>query len=253
MATVRASDTALPGQVQQSGTPEQRGDRYGETFVQDLNTDRYAEEGGLFVARSATLGTGIAQTANTTEDTTKPFIVGGVPSTVQKSVRLVRLLLRPTAVSSGQTIQNISVITTSGAGYASAGTDYNILVTGVNATVGYTNIGRSGANNASVLASLRVGVPVAALVSPSHLQTRWSPRTTTIPVVGDEYVTYFGNRAAGGPEVGHVQPVSTTINRYVKVADPVIVEPGTAFMVVLWAAGIGGAMSWEFELVWAER
>lgn len=253
---VNAYDQTLPQQVAgQSGIAQDRGDRYGERFSQDLLVDRYAEEGSLFVSRSATLGTGIAQTANTTEDTTKPFIVGFNNAAANgKSLRLIRLLLRPTAVSSSQTIQNISIVTAGGNVYASAGTDYNLKVSGLNATVGYANIGRAGSDQASILSVLRVGVPVTVLgTGAPKLQTRFSPRTTTIPVLGDEYIMYFGQRGTGGGEISLVQPVSTTINRYVKYCDPVIVDPQYSFMIIPWAAGIAGAMSFEYELVWSER
>lgn len=249
-----ASDTQLPQAVGQAGAPPVRVDRYGESFSQDLNVDRYAEEGGLFVSRNATLGTGIAQTANTTEDTTKPFIVGFNNAAVGgKSVRLLRLLMRPTAVSSSQTIQNISVVTAAGNNYSSAGTDYNIAVSGLNTTVGYVNTGRAGVANASILSVLRVGVPVTVLGTSPKLQAKFSPRTTTIPVIGDEYIMYFGQRGTGGGEISLVQPVSTTINRYVKYCDPVIVDAQYSFMIIPWAASIAGAMSWEYELIWGER
>lgn len=253
-------DNSLPSPVQGAGTPTITSNRYGDQLVDQLATDVGAERGALFVSRNATLGTGIAQTANTTEDTTKPFIVGfnnasatiGSGSTGGRSIRLVRLFMRPTAVSSSQTIQNISIVTAAGNNYSSAGTDYNIKVSGLNATVGYANIGRADSDAASIMSAFRVGVPVTVLGTAPKLQAKFSPRTTTIPVVGDEYIMYFGQRGTGGGEISLVQPVSTTINRYVKYCDPVIIPPQYSFMVIPWAASIAGAMSWEFELVWME-
>lgn len=252
---VLIQDTSLP--QAHATSAEARGDRYGDQFVRELDMDRIAEQGSLFRSGNATLGTGIAQTANTTEDTTKPFIFGlngdtAIPTGTGKSVRLVRLVMRPTAVSSGQTIQNISVVVSVGGSRSSAGTDYKINVSGLNATVGYSNVGRVGANNNSILSALWVGAPVTVLGTNPRLAARFSPRTTTIPVVGDEYVMYFGTKTGSGGETSVINPVGTTINRYVKFCDPVIVDVGGSFMVIPWAAGIGGAMSWEYELVWAE-
>lgn len=257
---VLVNDQVLPTTfTTQGNNAETRGNRYGEPFTELVTEDIYAEEGSLFATRSATLGTGIAQTANTTEDTTKPFITFYNPTAtvgaLGKSVRLLRIKMRPTAVSSGQTIQNFSMVTGTGNFYSSAGTDYSAAVTGINATVGIANIGKSGSNVASVLTAgnLRVGVPVTVLGTNTHLQSRWSPRTTTIPVVGDEYIMYFGNRGSYAGEISTVIPVGTTIDQFVRYLEPVIIDPGNSFMIIPWAAGIGGAMSWEFEMVWGER
>jgi hypothetical protein len=230
----------------------ERGNRYGEQYFNQYSLDRLGDEGSLFRVRNATLGTGIAQTQNTTQDTAKPFLAFVVPSTAIKSFRPLRIWMRPTAVASGQTIQNIDVITDVGGTRASAGTDYNLKVTGLNASVGYNPVGRSGLNPSSILSQLYVGVPVWTPGSQQQLQARFQPRTTTIPVVGDEYIINFGSLFAGGP-VPVVTPVSTTINTYVKNEPAIVVEPGCGMIVIPWAAGIGSAMSWEFDLIWAER
>lgn len=239
--------------VAPNGTPiGERANRYAEQYIQQLSLDRLADEGSLFRVRNATLGTGIAQTQNTTQDTAKPFLVFSVPSTAKKSMRLLRLWLRPTAVASGQTIQNIDIITDVGGLRASAGTDYNLKVTGLNATVGYNSLGNAGLSPSSILSGLWVGVPVYTPGSGQQLAGRFQPRTTTIPVVGDEYIINFGSLFSGGP-VPVVTPVGTTIDTFVKNEPAIVVPPGCSLEVIPWAAGIGSAMSWEFDAIWSER
>ena len=250
--TMQAIET-LPEEplVGSNGAPSVRANRYGEQFVQQYTLERLALEGSLFRVRNATIATGIAQTANTTQDTAKPFICGRNPTISKRSVYLHRLYLRPTAVSSSQTTQRIDVITDTGGLRASAGTDYNIKVTGLNASVGYNNL-KGDVSRASVLDQLYVGVPVWTPGTNQQLAAHFSPRTTTIPVIGDEFIINFGSLFAGGP-VPTLTPVGTTIDTFVKNEPPVIVPPGCGFEVVLWAASIAGAMSWEFDLIWSER
>lgn len=229
-----------------------RSNRYAEQYLQQFSLDRLAEEGSLFRVRNATLGTGIAQTANTTQDTAKPFLVFTMPSSAKRSFRLHRLWMRPTAVSSGQTIQNIDVVVDIGGVRASAGTDYNLKVSGLNATVGYNPIGNAVLSSSSQLSGLWVGVPAYTLGATPSLAARFQPRTTTIPVVGDEYIINFGSLFSGGP-VPVVTPVSTTINTYIKNEPAIVVPPGGSAIVIPWAASIAGAMSWEFDVIWSER
>jgi hypothetical protein len=247
------SDLSLPQARAQTGTPELRGSPYGDQYVNQLTLDRMALQGSLFRAMNATIGTGIAQTANTTQDTTKPFITGANPAASTKRVRLVSLIMKPTAVSSSQTTQRIDVVTCAGVAYASAGTDYLTLASGLNGVTGYSNVGRAAQNNASVLSVLRVGVPVTVLGSEARLQAHFSPRVTTIPVVQDEYVMTFGDLGAASVPGTGIVPVGTTVDRIVKACGPVIVDPGYSFLIIPWAASIAGAMSWEFELTWTEE
>lgn len=213
--------------------------------------DRMAEDGSLFHMANATPGTGIAQTANTTSDTTKPFIVMVNPVTSTKRVYLHRLILRPTAVSSGQTTQNIDVFTCDGIAYASAGTDYLAAASGI-ATAGYRQL-RSGHANASVLSVIRVGVPVTVLGTTPRLLAHYLPRQTTIPVIGDTYTMHFGSLYGTIGPGNTPEPVSTTVNQYARQFPPIIVDPGTSCLIIPWAASIGGAMSWEFDFDWSEN
>lgn len=244
---------ALPTEppVAAGGSPENRANRYGESIVREVHYDQLAHEGSLFQMTNATFGTGVAQTQNTTSDTTKPFIFGIVPSTAKKSVFLHRLTMRPTAVSSGQTEQQIHIITSTAPTRSSAGTDYNVIGSGI-AAAGYRNL-RQGVNNASVMSGLWVGAPVAVLGTLPRLVASFTPRVATIPVVNDVYVMEFGGALGGGHQGDHAIVASTTVNYYYKRCAPVICDPGTGFMVVPYAASIGGAMSWEFELLWSER
>lgn len=247
--TIKAGERALPQRV--TGYPEVRGSEYGESYVNPLSMHRAALQGTLFVSRNTTQGTGIAQTANTTSDTTKPFITGTNPSTSNKNIHLIYLRLRPTAVSSGETIQTIDIVTCDGVAWSSAGTDFNQIASGI-ATAGYHGV-NSGLNLASVHSVLRVGVPVTVLGANPRNVVRFVPRQTTIPVVGDSYMMRFGSMGSDfWPGVSVVEPVSTTINNYVRDFTPLIIAPGTSYMIIPWAAGILGAMSWEFELCWME-
>ncbi len=243
---------ALPDHVSDGGTYYQRGNGYGEKYVNPLSMHRLAHEGSLYHIANTTNGTGIAQTANTTSDTTKPFITGTVSPNATKSVHLLRLLMKPTAVSSGETIVNIDVVTCRGQAWASAGTDFGTPATGI-ATAGYHTF-RTGKGVASSHSVLRVGVPVTVLGSDPRNVSRFIPRATTIPVIQDQYIMNFaalGDGFRARPSL--VIPVGTTIDRIEEDFAPVIIDPGDSYMIIPWAAGILGAMSWEFELVWAER
>lgn len=228
-----------------------RSNRDMEQFIQQYTLDRLQDQGALFRVRNATLATGVAQTQNTTQDTAKPFICGSNPITSKKTVRLHRLFMRPTAVASGQVIQNIDVIVDTGGVRASAGTDYKILSTGLNGVTGYNNL-RGGDANATCMSGLWVGVPVWTPGTNQQLAARFQPRTTTIPVVSDEYTIHFGQLFGSAGINSVVIPVSTTINQYLKNEPVVVVPPGCSFEIIPWAAGIGSAMSWEFDLIWSE-
>lgn len=251
LITVKASDV-LPDRVADNAYPEARGSRYGELATNPFSLHRSALEGNVFIARNATQATGIAQTANTTSDTTKPFITLTVGATAVKSVHLIYLILKPTAVSSGQTTQRIDIVTCDGTAWSSAGTNYNQIASGI-ATAGYHGV-NTGKNESSVLSNFYVGVPVTVLGTNSRNVVRFVPRQTTIPVIADTYGMRFG--AFGGdwalPNTG-AEPVSTTVNQYWRDFLPLIIAPGTSAMVIPWAASIAGAMSWEFELAWLER
>lgn len=228
-----------------------RGNRYGEQYTNQFSLDRLADEGSLFRVRNATQYTGVAQTANTTQDTTKPFLFFTVPATATKSMRLHKLWLRATAIASGQTVQNIDVVTMVGGSRSSAGTDYLINVSGLNGTIGYSNF-RPDLNPSSILSGIWAGVPVTVLGTTPSLIGSHRGRTTTIPVVGDEYVINFGNLFNQGQAPG-ITPVGTTVDTFVKHEPACIVKPGCSLMVIPWAAGVGSAMSWEFDAIWSER
>lgn len=247
-------DQLLPPGVdfQQGSTPVTRTTRYGEGIGRSAdNLDMLAEDGELFMVTNATYATGVAQTANTTADTAKPFIFMIVPTTTKKFVKLHRLMMKPTAVSSGQTQQVIQIITSTAPTRTSAGTDYNQYASG-QAAAGYRNL-RSDIAPASVLSALWVGAPVTVLGTTPRLVAEFAPRVATIPVVNDVYVMNFGGINFSSPQSDHAIVASTTVNYYYKQCAPVIVGPGTGVMVVPYAASIGGAMSWEFELIWSER
>ncbi len=169
-----------------------------------------------------------------------------------KSAHLLRLLLKPTAVSSGETIIVVDVVTCRGQAWSSAGTDFGVAASGI-ATSGYHGF-RTGKPSASVLSVLRVGVPVTVLGSDPRNVARFTPRATTIPVIQDQYVMNFAALGDGfRSRPSTVIPVGTTIDRIEEEFAPVIVDPGDSFLIIPWAAGALGALSYEFELVWAER
>lgn len=249
--SIRIAEGTLPQKQGDGGYKEMRGDGYGDQYVTTNGLNRRALEGSMFSIRNATALTGVAQTANTTSDTTKPFIFMLNPAGSGKVAILHWLKLKPTAVSSGQTTQNIDIVLSVLPSRTSAGTDYSSKASGI-ATAGYQQ-GRADLSVASVLSAIWVGAPVTVLGSDSRNVARFQPRATTIPVAQDRYDMYFGDDA-GGRSVGNaVTPVSTTVNQYVEHFMPVLFGPGTGMMVIPWAASIGGAMSWEFEMVWSER
>lgn len=247
-----ANDSGLPVTViNQGGNPETRGSRYGDAYnVNAYSPDALAEDGELFLMTNATVGTGIAQTANTTADTTKPFIFMSNPVTSKKFMRIHRLRLKPTAVSSGQTVQNISVVSSVAGSHTSAGTDYNLIGSGI-AAPGYRNM-RSGLNQSSVADGIWVGVPVTVLGTLPRLITNFQPRVATIPVANDIYEINFGGANWQG-QGDHAIVASTTVDYFSTFAPPCIIDPGTCLMIIPWAGSIGGAMSWELELLWSER
>ncbi len=245
-------DLPSSGLVGANGYPlVQRSNKYGEIFHNQLGIDRLVDEGSLFRVRNATVATGIAQTQNTTQDTAKPFIMGRNPTTSLRTIRIHRLYLRATAIASGQTVQYVDVVVDTGGLRASAGTDYNIRVTGLNASVGYNDL-KGGAAVLSAMDQLFVGVPVYTPGTNQKLVAHIKPRTTTIPVVGDEYVMNFGSMFAGAAGTA-VTPVGTTVDTFVSQHPLVVVPPGCSFEIIPWAASVGSAMSWEFDMIWSER
>lgn len=246
------ADTGLPTAANQNADKDERRTRYGESITFPLGLDLAGEDGELFMTTNATIGTGVAQTANTTQDTTKPFIMAVVPATATKSVRLHRLMMRPTAVSSGQTVQNIDVITSTAGSRTSAGTQYGQAASGI-ATAGYRNYRQSLAPASVMDANLWIGAPVTVLGTTPRLIAHFQPRVGTIPVINDEYTLLFGSFFGHNNQTDRVIVAGTTVDYFARQFGPCIIDPGCCVMVIPWAGSIGGAMSWEFELIWSER
>lgn len=238
----------LPGKIADNGYQNQRVDGYGDTFVQQWTPRRAAQEGSYFVVQNATAGTGVAQTANTTQDATHPFIGISVPGTQGKSFYLDYIMMKPTAVSSGQTTQNLDIIVCAGTATLAAGTDYSAKATGIG-TAGYRSP-NTNVVGSSMLANLRVGAPTAVLGTDARQLVHAIPRDSVIPVAGDQYILVFG-REGGFTASGDI--AGTTAKQIVIPCPPVIVAPGYAMLFIPWAASVAGAMSWEFEMGWWER
>ncbi|KKL53707.1 hypothetical protein LCGC14_2272760 [marine sediment metagenome] len=234
---------ALPGTRLVDGvsnTEESRQSGYGEDYVIPFSTRVAADEGGYFLARNTTPGTGQAgHAAPTTHDTAKPFIMlkNGAEAN-GKRVYLDFLKLQLTAAGTAGTV-NYATHTIDKARTPGTG--------GVALTVVNTNL---QSTLSTVLSSAIAGpvVPGESNSAEARIVAHARARTV-IPVAGDVLLFNFG----GGPvNTGAVMAGTTELERVIQ-CPPIVIGPGDSYHLVLWRASQSGAASYEIEIGFWER
>lgn len=234
---------ALPGIRLADGsldTESLRRSGYGEEYVIPFSVRVAADEGGYFVARNATPGTGQAgHAAPTTHDTAKPFVMlknGAEAGGMRVYLDYLKLLV--TAAGSSGTLN-----------YATHTVDKNR--TPGSGGVALTVVNVNPQSTRSTVLSLALAGPVVPGESNSaearivaHQRAR-----TVIPVVGDILLFNFG----GDPvPSGAVMAGTTELDRIIH-CPPIVLGPGDSYHLVLWRASQSGAASYEVEIGFWQR
>lgn len=102
---------------------------------------------------------------------------------------------------------------------------------------------------ASSRAAIYFGAIVAAATTSQGRLVNNTTISTTIPVIGDEYLILFG----GVDYTGTPTADSTVQRRIMLQAAAIAVSPGSTLKIGMWGASNAAAPSFEFELNYAER
>ena len=234
---------ALPGTRSTDGTTDTesaRGSGYGEPYVIPFSRRVAADEGGYFLARTATPGTAQAgHTAPTTHDTAKPFVMlqnGAEAGGMRVYLDYLKLLV--TAAGTAGTLN-----------YATHTVDKNRTpgTGGVALTVVNVN---PQSTRSTVLSSALAGpiVPGESNSADARIVAHQRARTV-IPVVGDVLLFKFGADPAIS---GAVMAGTTELERIIN-CPPIILGPGDSYHLVLWRASQSAAASYEVEAGFWER
>ena len=194
-----------------------------------------ADEGGYFIARNATPGTGQAgHAAPTTHDTAKPFVMlkNGAESGGAR-VYLDYLKLVVTAAGTGGTL-NYATHTVDKARTPGTG--------GVALTVVNVNM---QATTSTVLSSAIAGpiVPGESNSGEARIVAHQRARTV-IPVVGDVLLFKFGGEPIG---TAMILAGTAQLERVIH-CPPIVIGPGDSYHLVLWRASQSAAASYECEI-----
>lgn len=196
-----------------------------------------ADEGSYFVARNATVGTGIAgiAAADGAEGLEQLIFLRNSASEAEgKRIYLDYLRLVPTAAgTNGTTTQYVSVIDSGTNRYTSGGTSY----TPVNVNMDSTE---------AVSCQLVFGAIItAAASSDARTVGGGSLRLGVIKVIGDIYLFDFGSDKSAPPSLLTSGTAQTIV--HVRHA-PVVLGPNDMWMLEVFAASQTVAASFEWEL-----
>ena len=224
---------------------------YGETVAELITGKQHklADEGSYFLTRSPTPGTGLATiAAPTTFAATSPFLIVTNNNPVGgKNIFLDYLKLICTAAGTGGTALNFATVLDAGSRYTSggsggAGTQLASLLAGP-----YTpNMQAAGQSGALVYA----GALVAAAATAGARTLSNSRFRTAIPVVNDEYVINFGGDSVA---LDGVLVSGTAIAQRTVPHAPVVIAPGSSFLLHLWLPSQSAASSYEVDIGHVER
>ena len=213
---------------------------YGEPYVMPFSIRVAADEGGYFVLRNATPGTGVAgHAAPTTHDTQKPYILlkNGAESGGRR-VYLDFIKLFVTAAGTNGTVNYATHTVDNGRTYTSGGGDLTEV-----------NVNMQSTFN-SVLSLVKVGAVVPGQANSGVARVIAHQRMrTVIPVVGDVLLFKFGGEPQGaGMILGGTDELERVIH-----CPPVVFGPGDSYHLVLWRASQSAAASYEIEIGLWER
>lgn len=198
-----------------------------------------ADQGLYMVGVNPTPGTGIVSTAAPTALVeTTPWLIFYNPSTTL-SAYLMYLRVLDTAASTGGTGINFTHSLDTGNRWSSGGTAL------VSANV---NIGNSVSQNKSVM-QINVGALTATAKTNGQRNLGNIQFRSVIDQTGDKYEWQYGEGATGS-----VNPTDGTAKgHYVIGVPPVVVGPGSSYLINLWKASMSAAITTEFEMAWVER
>lgn len=198
-------------------------------------------EGKSFIARSPTPGTGIASLAAPTAfDDTKPFLLikngnadGG------DDIVLDQIKLRATA-----------------AGTAGTAVHYDLKLDMAN-PLRYTSGGETlasvncdGGSSETSGATIYCGALVAAAVASGARLLGGGQFSTTIPIIGDQYILTFDD---AGPGAGGQLVAAAAAKSIVHNHPPVAIAPGQWLAFHLWLPSQSAASSYEVEIAYHAR
>ncbi len=237
---------ALPTPRKADGTADStapRGTGYGEPYVQLVNREVWADEGGYFIGRNVTPGTAVAgHTAPTTHDTEKALIF--IKNTLAAPGRRVYLdyirLALKTAGTAG-TIDYATHTVDDGRTYSSGGGDITVL-----------NPNMAAPANDSVITIAKFGavVPGEANSNAARIVHHSALRAQVIPVVGDVLLFVFGGEP--GIASGSLTEGVLESERLIP-CPPIILGSGHSYHLVLWRPSQSAAATYELNMGWHER
>lgn len=234
----RARPSRLADGVVDTESP--RGSGYGEPYTLPVSRWVISDEGGYFVARNGTPGTGVAgHAAPTTHDTEKPYIFlkNGAASGGRR-VYLDYIKLYVTAAGTAGTLNYATHTVDRDRTYTSGGSDLTIVNPNIQSS------------ESSVLSIFKIGavVPAQANSAAARIVAHQAVRQV-IPVVGDVILFTFGHDPI---PTAMITAGTAELERIIH-CPPVIFGPAESYHLVLWRASQSAAASYEVEIGWWER
>ena len=229
---------------------DMRATKYGDQYTINLynGMQGLAAEGSLFVATSATPGTGAAATAatGTTYSATQALLIL-YNSDIQPSyaagrrIFLDTITLVCTAAGTASTSCHVAHQVDVGNRYSS-GT--NLLGTPVNVNMDASGVGSVGRAYGGVLTGT-AATPAMRYLGRNILKIASAPAW----LVGDMVTIKFGAQEAGG--YGAIS--GTAANAFTVYAPPVIIGPNQSYILNEWSPSRTAAQSFEIILTYFER
>lgn len=223
----------------------QRMSDYQEPFTTLVGAGNHAlaDEGSYFTICNATPGTGIATGAAVTAfSNTTPYLILQNNDSV-RSVYLDYLRLTHTAAYTGATnLHATFAIDTVNTRYTSGAT---MIVNAAGATGGVISSPRSSQSSPATVYAFAGPITAAAASANQRIIVPDAFVRTVIPVVGDSFTF-----KAGGVEmpVGGQPLNGTAPSQFLVPIPPVVIDPGHALVVCLWAAASSAGGSFEPEI-----
>jgi len=241
MSTGKVS-RALPGTRLVDGTVDTESARvsgYGEPYVKAFDVRQAADEGGYFIGRNATPGTGVAgHAACTTHDTEKAYLMLKNGSASER-VYLDYIKLRCTAAGTGGTLDYATHTIDKDRTYSSGGGNLTVLNVSQQSTRG------------TALTTAKIGavVPAQANTTNAKIVAHHALRAAVIAVVGDLVVFNFGGPlvTASGLQEGTLELEK------VYHCPPILLGPGDSYHLVIWSGSQSAAKSYECEMGFWQR
>lgn len=225
--------------------------RYGELNVSEFDNSLYGycEEGSLFVAATATPGTGLTwpNSGNGVQSflDTAPqiYIFNNEPAGTGKSIYMGWIRTIVTSAMTATTSAQFACILDNA---ARALTTDNTVVLVPNSPNG--NLGAGTFSNVIIKAQNTATPSVAAASSAANRRVARGWFSTILPIVGDEFTAVFGRGNVGGH--AGLTATAVTVRKVVDNCAPVIIPPQGSLAVHIWfPAGTTASIVPELEIV----